>query len=70
MEERNIGIDYMLEWENAQGEFLKAGLRNRENEIVQSVLDSVSECMGEEAAEALFIKTVNSLIEEKDFSFV
>ena len=70
MEERRVGIDYMLEWEAAQAKLLKAGLRNRENEIVQSVLDSVRKRMGEEAAEGLFIQTVNSLIDEEDFNFV
>lgn len=70
MEKRRTGIDYMFELEEAEGKLLKAGLRNRENEIVQSVLDSVRKRMGEEAAEALLLRTVNSLIEEQDFGLV
>lgn len=58
------------EWVAAQSRLMKAGLRNKDKETVAVAFSKIAKRFGENIAEEYFVRTVNRMIDEEDFSFV
>ena len=58
------------DWVTAQRRIMRAGLENHEEEAVATAYFNVKDRLGEQFAEALFVRTVFWMIELENFSFV
>jgi len=63
-------MEQTLQWVADRMRVLKAGLRNHDGETIGIVLGDFAEKFGEDFAEGVFVRTVNRMIDEENFSFV
>lgn len=60
----------IIDWIANRTRVMKAGLRNRDDETVATVFEQIKERFGPQLAEFHFVRTVNRMMDEENFSFV